>query len=250
MNVTIRHIYCSSGWVRPMTREKADVVASIENHVLRYAESTETGVVQTISVTELNLDGSSKYEMALINNKGRGGDEVIGETAVKTDKKARNITIPVSFIREHDEVRPGQTVNVVFYQYTENNTQTVAISDERSIIDRAKVCKDSGVSDNCDSRLYSEKAANHLSSSPKVMKFRNTRTGEEALAETHANHTSRVNVVSFPMSARRKVSAQPDDLIEIVDVGGESEKNNQELIHEMYEMISELHEAYLQQTDE
>jgi hypothetical protein len=236
-----------------MTNRIGDQVGRIDSYVLRYSQTSGEDVTQNIYVSELDLQANTKYAL-VVSRKNQSIDNArIGTTVVRTDKEAKNATLPISFIREHEEMRPGQNVSLTFYEHLPPQNQDFVISDDSSILGRSEVVADPSVSDGCDARLTCKNASKAIRSGGEMLKFRNTRTQKEETVQSHADFESDKYQVSFPIEARRSIDAKPTDLIEIIRPASnkiDNDKEQAELVRETHRMVSEMYEAYLQQVND
>jgi len=239
-----------------MTDRKGSFVGSIDNYVLRYSEQPDHNVVTTVRVGDLDLEGGHAYVIEIHNNGGRGGNKNITTTKVNTSQSGETVTIPTQVVRESDMLVPGQTVNIKVFEYAEAESQ---IADSTKVLDRTTVAKDKCVRDNCDSRLASQAVCEFLGNDRRVLKFRNTRTQEETKGTTHSNYDKEGYAVSFPISVREKISAQPGDLIEIISpaqnddmelTNQSADKDVEQLIREMHSAMMDMYNDYLERQDD
>jgi len=236
-----------------MKEEKGAKVDDMNGYVIRHGNSNKYNVVTSVSVSSLELSPSTEYIVEVMNERGPSGASNVGTFKAKTSANGENITIPTSFIEEHDEILPGQTVNLEFYERLPPQDEAVGISDNSRILGRSEVVADPSVSDGCDARLTCEKASKAISSGGETLKFRNTRTQMEIVSQTHADFAAEKNHISFPQEIRRSIEARPGDLIEIIRPeprGVNGDREQEELIRETHRMVSEMYEAYLQQVKE
>jgi len=238
-----------------MPVRQGDLVGVKKDYVFRHTDRVDHNVVTTVTVGDLDLDGGETYIGEIVNNGGRGGNETIATAEMNVSGDGNSLTIPYEVVRNSDKIVPGQTVNIKVFERVEVPEQ---ISDSADILGRAEVVADPSVRDNCDARLTCEVASEYLGDKRKTLRFRNTRTHEESEAETHSDYDKKTNAVSFPIELRERISAQPNDLIEIIkpaqsegaDETNAEDKDVEELIREMHSMMMEMYNDYLEHTND
>jgi len=242
--------------VGAMVQKKGEKAVVKADYALRYTDSNDHGVVQSISLPESDsLVPKDEYIVEMYNDCGRNGKEKITEFTATLGGNGRSVTLPTDVITSNEDVRPGQTVFLVVYEVkqTKSDKESISISDSDTIIDRVTVRKDKTSKDNCDSSVYSMPVSEYLTEhGPTRVKFRNVRTSKEAVAKSHANYSTNKGRVQFPSKARKKMDTKPGDLIEIIKVKSEGGKSDsgadsdmQTQIDEVHAMVQEMYDAYL-----
>lgn len=237
-----------------MTDRTGDNVGCIDNYVFRYSESSDEGVSKIIHVNDLDLEAKTEYILRVSSENPHAEEALIGTTTVRTDKEAKNVTLPISFVREHDRIRAGQMVSLNLYEKRPLANEDLKISDSSTVLGRSEVVADPTVSDGCDARLTCKRAAEEIPKGGEMLKFRNTRTQTEKIVQSHSDFKSDKYQISFPMDAREAIGAQPNDLVEIIrPAEGETDveqRSQKEIVEETHRMVSEMYESYLQQVNE
>jgi hypothetical protein len=228
--------------------ESKQPVHIVENYVFRKSESTPHGIVNIVSIGDSLLEPGESYKAELILQQGPNGIEKIASFEVNVDNGGSVISIPKETIETTEMIEPGRTVNIKIFPNPKWDPND--FSDSSGVIARVETAK--GKYDGTpDCRMYSAKVSKYLNSSKSnKLKFRNVRTNESAIAESHADYSSGENAFFFPIDAREKVSASPNDLIEIIEVE-ETEpisegKDVERLIREMHSMMMEMYNDYLE----
>ena len=211
-----------------------------------FARSHSGGVVTNISYSvDCNIEPNTEYILDIVNN-GRTNVDTseIEPFRVKTHNESNNtFVIPKPIIDKHG-IRPGHNVKINIYEPTEPTDFVQDFTDDASIIGRTEVIGDSDNRDGCACRLQEKNTYEYLSSGEKSLKFRNVEKKKEAIEVTSQNKVP--NRFSFPISVREDINAEPGDLIELIKLSDEDveELGDKEKIDELYEMVSELYEAY------
>jgi len=240
--------------------EKGKKIGMASNVVFRYSDTSETNVVHKVNISGSRVEGGKEYFVEVYKNQGQNGQSMIAEFKSKISKGGNHVSIPKSVVLSTDQIQPGRTVNIYFFEVDEPNTQEKKVGgleDSAEVLDRATPNLDSSSSTKLDSRITSTKAVQHVKKrgGECEVKFRNTRTGEETISATHAGYDGHGNKIHFPVSAQKKIGADIDDLIEIIRVDKENQNNilgakQNEKIEEIHDMVSEMYDAYLSAKDE
>jgi hypothetical protein len=230
-----------------MPEQKGELIATKKNYVLRHTENNSQNIVTSVDVTSLDLTANNRYFVVVKGNNGPKGNSKIGSFSASTDKYGSNITIPIDFIKQKEQMKPGKTVDIRFHREIEATN----LNDPAEVLGRAEVVEDTTVSDNCDARLTCEPVSDYLGEKYGVIRFRNTRTQQECEAQTHSTYESDNNAVSFPKEIRSQIDARPGDLIELIGPADSSpdatdDKDVEELIREMHGMMMEMYNDYLE----
>jgi len=223
-------------------------------YVFRRSESNPTGVVSTVSIgNDVDVEPSTEYILEAHRDNGRNGREKIATTEIRTSETGKQLTIPKATIEETEQIKPGVPVVLKLFEVEEEEAEEpqVEISDNASVLGRNTVSADPSCSDGCDARLHSEPAKEYLDSlgGTGELKFRNLRTNEEVVGESHSNYQKTGNAVQFKKRLREQINAQHGDLIEIIKPGRKEDKSVEELIREMHGMMMEMYNDYLEQHD-
>lgn len=202
-------------------------------------------VVTNVSYSvDCNIEPHTEYVIDIVDN-GRTHVDTskIEPFRVTTHGETNNtFNIPKRIIDKHG-IRPGHNVKM-------NIFETIGVEDDEAasngyIIGRTTAVKGSA-QDGCSSSLSNKSASDYINKSGTVVKFRNLETGKEALGESHSDLAH--NKIHFPGRVREKIDTSPQDLIEIIAIDEESKPDEEqspgEKIDELYEMVSELYEAY------
>lgn len=178
--------------------------------------------------------------------------ETVAEFSGTVYNKEAGITLKTEVVEEND-LLPGEQIKVTVFE----RAVQMKLEDDGSVMGRAKAFSSKANADGVDSRLYCEAVHKRLDRGGQLLKYRNARTGKEATGRAVAHKEK--NSISFRQDVRQSIDAQPGDLIEIVEnPGNTSDSNNRseavavpaEKIDEMYEMLSQLHEAYTQRQND
>ena len=155
----------------------------------------------------------------------------------------KKFSIPQDIIRDRD-IKPGTTFEFAFYKQSEYNEK---ISDDANLIDRVEVVADPSSSDGCDQRLYSKEITQYLEESDDLwLKFRNASEMKETTGESHCSYDTGRNPISFPYDVRNAINAKPGDLIEVIATEKDEKFSHEEKIDEIYSMVNEMYDAYLE----
>jgi hypothetical protein len=242
-----------------------------ENIVLRYSESSETNIVGSFGITTDVLENGEEYCIKLINLRGPREDTEIADytaTAHIHNKKFK-FNLPREVRENISAVVPGQSLRVDVYEYTAESNQTDGsnCTDEDGqgeprneppeILDRTNVTTSNG---SLEARMRSEAVVNHLTEQGGTarLQFSNPRTGQTATAESHCHYAGDHGRFMFPKQAREEVSARAGDTIHVYPSPDATEQLqlsdrvqfSEEKLVEMYEAVMDLHEAYLNATDD
>ncbi len=224
-------------------KKKGDKVESIKH---TFARSDSGGVVTNISYSvDCNIQPSTEYILDIVNN-GRTHVDTseIEPFRVTTHNESNNtFNIPKRLIDKHG-IRPGHNVKINIYEPAMPADFVQDFTDDASVIGRTEVIGDSDNKDGCACRLQEKATYEYLSSGKKSITFRNVEKKKEKTSVTSQNKVA--NRFSFPISVREDIDAEPGDLIELIKPRDEDvdKSGDKEKIDEMYEMISELYEAY------
>lgn len=225
-----------------MEEKIGERVESIK-HTFGRNESGE--VVTNVSYSvDCNIEPHTEYVIDIVDN-GRTHVDTskIEPFKVRTHNESNNtFNIPKRIIDKYG-IRPGHNVKINIYE-------PVSVEDEQTtsnnyVIGRATANKRSG-GNGCASTLNNKSASDHIDKNGTVVRFRNLENGKEAIGESHSDLAQ--NKISFPANVSEKIDASPQDLIEIIAIDEESKADEEQLpeekIDELYEMVSELYEAY------
>lgn len=161
-------------------------------------------------------------------------------------------SIPRDVIRELD-LYPGHSVRlVIFERKVSKGNGEFDISDNANVIDR--VSANNGGRNSVGSRLYSQKAQEYINKNggEAKLKFRDVRTGNEAVGISHTDYESRKHkhTINFPSQVREEIDVEIGDLIEIIVPGEATDSDNKpsqdERIDEIHSMVSEMYDSYLE----
>jgi len=223
-------------------------VASIRHTFGRNSGSNHP-IAQNISARDIDdVERETEYFVDLTNS-GRSGVDFsrIDPFIVTTHTSKTAFTIPIDIIREYD-ILPGHNVTIKIYEVEEVKTESAEFVDDSNVIGRPKVMSDNTSADGCSSRLIDSRAYDYIGEDAISLTFRNLKNDKQTTASgiTRNEHD---NGFTFPINVRKEIDASPKDLIEIIDAdhGKEyqsKEHRQSEKIDAMYEMISELYDAY------
>jgi len=225
--------------------QKGDRVGSITT-TLGLAESKSHNISNTVNTTDTSAERGEKYIVEF--TKKNGTKEVSGpicEFEVQIVNSQDRFTIPKRVIDANDEIVPGRTLKVDLYEVKKPKRQV--LEDDSAVLDRITAESDRTNSDGVGSTLRSETVYKWLDDQFKQVKFRNARTQKESVVEVSRNKTR--NGFTFPVDSRKEMDTKQGDLIEVITVEQDSEKNPEELIKEMHSMMMEMYNAYLEQDD-
>ena len=230
-----------------MTEKKVgEKVASIRHTFGRNSNSDHT-TAQNVSVgSKDEIERGAEYFVDLANSGRTEVDfSVIDPFLVKIHSSQTSFSIPRKII-ERNGILPGHSVLVNIHEVNEVKNGDEIFVDSSKIVGRTEVVSDCTNSDGCHSSLENKTVYNHIGEGGAGVVFRNLRNGKEEFGFTSQNSDGRF---SFPISVRKQIEAEPGDLIEIVETNEENEQSfdvleSNEKIDEMYEMVSELYEAY------
>lgn len=227
-----------------MSYNKGDQIGSKLLVLKRQDSLVEYNCVHNqIRAPDFNIESKQKIivEVAVHDD---GAWDSVAEYSTTVYEKGDSFSLKASVIKEHD-LKPGQSIRVTAWEQ-----KGFDFVDEAKVVDRVEVIEDNGASDGLDSRLNSKKVCEYLDGEEKSLKFRNARTSISACGSVSEN--ARGHEFSFPFDVRRDINAEQGDVIEIignVDVSTNS-KDKEEMFTEMYEMVREIHEAYLEAKDD
>jgi len=152
------------------------------------------------------------------------------------------ITLPKRKI-EQGKLRPGESVKFEIYE-----VQDFELVESDSVIGRANAQKNGAGKVSC--RLNSKDVYKYIESEGGNAKIEceNLRTQKTTTyrSKSHSNKENGNYRFSFPKEVRNELDAQPDDLIEIRSIDDEKELEQDEKIDEIYSMVSEMYDAYLE----
>jgi hypothetical protein len=213
-------------------------------HVLRRKENSynENKVNPQVRIPDVDIPAQQQ----LVVDVKKDGQEVNGTFEAKRYTAEPGFTIPVESIRELD-LHPGESLTFALHEKNvERKTDNIEISDDSRIIDRVSARADPNKSDGMDSRMSSRKVVSYLEQhgGSAQLKFRNVRTKKETTAQTHCQYKDGKFEFHFPIKAREAIDASSDDLIEIINPEATNQIEDNKL-NEMYDMISEMYDAYL-----
>jgi len=210
---------------------------------LGIAEDKPKRVSPNIAPTNLDVEHGKSYLIELGIDRGQKGIEHVTEFTARTSNGKGRIHIPKSVVEGHDIIEPGRTIQATVFEVNKSDQDFV---DNSKVLDRATVVEDTSISDDCDARIKAHTAYEYLDDKEKLLKFRNVDKNQEVTAMSNQNVPD--GDISFTIGARKAINASPGDLIEVIKTETESDKDSQELIEEMHEMITEMYNAYLEQT--
>jgi len=237
--------------------EKGNKLAH-KRYVFRKSESNKTGVVSTVSVSDLDLDPKTDYFVEISKDNGPNGKNMLTTMKTTTSSSANQINISTSVITDVEGIAPGVSAGLTFYEVVSTKNTDNDTNDNTDLANRllgvANVAVDNTASDGCDSRLHCQAASRYLDNQGKegLLKFRNKRNNKETVAESHSNYQSNKNCVHTSIDVRQNIDTEPGDEIELFRIdGGEdiADTRTAERIEEMHEMVSEMYEAYLEVND-
>jgi len=199
-------------------------------------------------------DATEKGTEYFIDMKASGKSSVdysdIDPFLITTHNSQFSFTVPMEILMQND-ILPGHTAYINVHEVAKVTTTSTDFVDDSRVIGRTSVIANYKTSDGCRSSLRDEKIYEQIGEGELNLKFRNLANGKETNVVTSRRDGGK-NEFTFPISARKALDAEPRDLIEVIDEG-ESENVNadssqelakEEKINEMYEMISELYDAY------
>lgn len=242
-----------------------------ENIVLRYSESNDTNIVGTFRITTDVLEDGEEYCIKLINLRGpREETEIADYTAAAHRHNAKfKFNLPREVRENINAVVPGQSLRVDVHEYTAESNQTdgsnptnesdadESRSELPKRLDRTNVISSNG---SLEARMYSEVVVHYLNKhgGRARLQFVNPRTGETTVAQSHCDYASDQHLFMFPKHAREELSARPGDTIHVYPSSDATEQLqlsdhvqfSEEKLAEMYEAVMDLHEAYLNSTDD
>jgi len=230
--------------------QKGQKVGEVD-YVFRRSTSNSTGVVTTLNVTGLEVEADTPYIVEIHQHKGRNGRELLATAEVRTSKKGNQITVPQAVVKETDAIKPGVPAILKLFELVEEEPD-VGVSDSASVLGRHDVSSDPTCEDNCDARLYSERAKEYLEQAggSAELTFRNLRNQQETTQVTHCNYATSGNAISFKKRIRKDIDAQPGDLIEIIKPSDPQDKDVEELIREMHGMMMEMYNEWMEQQND
>jgi len=240
-----------------MMKTKGDKVARKKNYPIRYTDNTDHNVVSTVAITDVDLVAREDYIVEMHSLHGKNGKKKVAEFETTVSQSGEVISIPKSVITSTDEIVPGRTVNFTFYEISKEQEEDKEDLKEKhsGLIGVGKALADCNNTDGCDSRLKSKTVARYINQNDVGrVKFKNRRNGHSVVDFTHADYASNGSRFKFPYKTRREIGVEPGDMVEIYpaeengpDVEADtSEQIDAEKINELYEMVSELHTAYLE----
>ena len=230
-----------------MAETKGEKVVSFNHTFSRRSDEGTSGKINF--PTESEIDNETRYVIEMKDATGPGFDaEDISPITVKTHSEGNNsFAIPKSVIETH-EILPGHTVNITVHEYEKPDEDIQTFSDA-AVLGRATVATDRKNSDECYPALSSSELHEMIPDSVAMFKFRNVSKNKETVGES--SRLSSNNGIKFPISVREDIDAEPGDLIEVINHDSVNDDNdtqleltNGEKIDEMYEMVSELYDAY------
>lgn len=242
-----------------------------ENIVLRYSESNETNIVSSFGVTTDVLEDGEEYCIKLINLRGaRGTTEIADYTATARAHNAKfKFNLPREVRENINAVVPGQSLRVDVHEYTVESNQTDGSnstneseeaeprSERPEILDRTNVITSNG---SLEARMHSEAVVDYLTEQGDTarLQFDNPRTGQTTTAVSHCDYAGDQPLFMFPKQAREELSARSGDTIHVHPISDATEQLqlsdrvqfSEEKLAEMYEAVMNLHEAYVNATDD
>jgi len=226
--------------------QKGEHIGSM-SHTLGLAESKTHNISNAIHTANVPVERGTEYLIELTVKSGtKQSSGPFCEFTANVVKSQDRFTIPKKVIEENNELVPGRTVKIDFYQLEQSDE--MELKDDNSVIDRVEVRSDKTNPDGVDSQLHSERVHEWIGDEYKWVKFRNTRTKKESMEKVTTNKTR--NRFSFPINVRRDIDAKEGDLVEVIEVVTQSDKDVEELIREMHGVMMELYNTHLEQNDD
>jgi bifunctional DNA-binding transcriptional regulator/antitoxin component of YhaV-PrlF toxin-antitoxin module len=197
-----------------------------------------------INVSGVGLDhGQEIYVKAFESHKSTGwGDS--------WESKVYNIYKRITFPKaklESANLLPGDTVIFEFFELENGD-----LTESSEVIDRVNATKDRSNNDKVQSRLNSKDVYEYINERGGItkLKVRNVRTGKSTtyMAKSRGSTDHHHYRCNFPQDIREEIGAEPDDLIEVITTN-ESEDfdlSQREMVKEMYGMVTEMYDAYLE----
>jgi len=221
-------------------------------------EKEKFNLIQPIVVDCEDLEKGKKYiiEVNYPNKKDRGAVEF----EARIHKSRRSFNIPKQFAKENN-IYAGDFVTFNIFAREEAGGQKSIDLDEMKDKNRSRFldtftaysAKDSP--DGLGARGNSVRVAEYLGEETKPILIVNKRNEKEAVYRTSANLNQRR--FSLPISIRESLDLEAGDTCEVYKVNGEDKEQQEEVdntedgeakerIEEIYQMVSELYEAYEQ----
>lgn len=227
-------------------KKKGEAIGSFR-HTFARNEGSDHPVQQTVYVNTIGgVEKDTEYFVEL-KNPGKSAVDFseIEPFIVKTHNGQTSFSIPLEIIKEHG-ILTGHCAIIKIYEVNEVESPTIECTDS-SLIGRAEVSSDASMTDGCHSALRNKHISSYIGDDEVYLKFRNLKNGKDASA--YISQNAREYEFSFPISVRKAIDAEPGDLIEVIskrDQRRECTENidRDEKIDEMYEMVSELYDAY------
>jgi hypothetical protein len=222
---------------KPLHGEK---VGSVQR-TLALAESQPCDLSRNLNIGSINLQHGTTYIFEIEIHQGKNGKETLTKFATQPHEEGNSISIPLKVVKNHEELQPGRTIRLTAYK--QNNVKNEIEQTGSSTTVLSVVKSDSSEkgknSDGIKSGLPLGSQKKLLPDSEFFAQFRNLRNDEVDTELTEVWESK--DWLSFPKPVRENLDVEIGDEIEIVVI---DESDNQQRIEEIYEMVSELYEAY------
>ena len=236
-------------------KEVGEKVASF-THTFGRTESKVNDVTQTISVASVDgIEENTEYFLKL-NPRGKGEiDETqLSTELIKTHNTKKAFCVPTNLIRDAG-ILPGHTVTIYLFEAVSNKPQLDHVEEKTEVehdassdgwimMDRCPVRHSNR---NIDGYLESKRVYNHLKENGgrTWLMFVNEKNDNRYITDSEV-YDSDHNRFSFGKSVQETIKAEPRDTIQVYGITSTETRwaLENEKIDEMYEMVSELYEAY------
>jgi len=231
-------------------KQPGDKVGSVRHTFGRTDSNPEYATQQMVYLA--SIDGVEKDTEYFVEFKSAGRSNIDYSDQepflIKTHSSQCAFNVPRRILNEND-ILPGHCAFINLYEVDKVKDEQTDFIDDSSIIGRTTVVSNKSNSDNCRSSLRDKKIYKYIGDGEMNLKLRNVKNGKETYVLTSQNGSGRYEF-SFPISKREALDAEPGDLIEVIDVDAENDNDSSpglprdEKIDAMYEMVSELYDAY------
>lgn len=213
--------------------------------VLKRAPSAdnEQNVRNQIDVSDTGVEKGQEITVVAFESHGSTGWSDSWECEVYSS--GLRITFPKEKI-ESGSLLPGDTVLFEFYERDEDLTES------SKVIDRVTAPKENDCNDNVQSFLNSKKVYNYIEDCGgfSKLKLRNVRTNKTTIypAKSMGSPENSHYRFNFPKGVRREILTKHGDLIEVITTNKnvENKLSQDEMVKDMYSMVAEMYDAYLE----
>jgi len=234
--------------------QKGELVHTFSTTLKRRRERESHDGIQRVLIDDEAVEKGETYifEVSRVQ-KGRNAGAEPFEFEATIHNTDYSFSIPKQVAKEND-IYPGDYLTFnIFTREEKDGQEDIELSNtngkkEDRFLDNINIYSTSNSPDGIASRVYSSECCEYLGDKTKPLLLLNKRNGKEETFRTSANESG--NRFTLPINVRRRLELEDGDVCEVYKVNnsgepkGIVEDNTKERIEEIYQMVSELYEAY------